>query len=154
MKSFFLNHKNEIKYKDVEFESKVWTPDGMKTEKHIYTITGIGNKAIKYQEDHGEDEFIFYDNRDIRYIARVIIKSFDNELWNEEIRACIEAQKKYCEDNKAPHFAPEDGFCYSCGKQIYTDYHEHGFTDRGKSIEYASTELITGCPHCHRSYCD
>ena len=47
MKSFFLNHKNEIKYKDVEFESKVWTPDGMKTEKHIYTITGIGNKAIK-----------------------------------------------------------------------------------------------------------
>ena len=145
MKSFFLNHKNEIKYKDVEFKSKVWTPDGMKTEKHIYTITGIGNKAIKYQKDHGEDEFVFYDNRDIRYIAQIIIKSFDNELWNPTVREAIAAQQQYCKEHKAPHFAPDDGFCYSCGKQIYAN---------GRSVKYASENLITGCPHCHRSYCD
>lgn len=144
MKSFFLNHKNEIKYKDVEFESKVWTPEGMKTKKHTYTITGIGNKAVKYQKDHGEDEFVFYDNRDFRRIAQIIVKSFDNELWNEDVRKAIATQKQYCKEHEAPHFAPEDGFCHSCGKQIYVN----GYEDR------VSSELITGCPHCHRSYCD
>ena len=148
MKSFFLNHKNEIKYKDVEFESIRYVHKDGKNEKHLekhtYTITGIGNKAIKYQKDHGEDEFVFYDNRDFRHIAQVIIKSFENELWNENIRSAIAAQKQYCRDNKAPHFAPEDGFCWSCGKQIYTRIDE----------KQASKDLITGCPHCSRSYCD
>lgn len=158
MKSFFLNYKNEIKYKDVEFETIRYVHKDGENEKiketHTYTITGIGKKAIKYQKDHGEDEFLFYDNREFQHIAEIIAKSFENELWNKEVRACIEAQKKYCRDNKAPHFAPEDGFCWSCGKQIYADYHEHGFTDHGRNLEYASTELITGCPHCSRSYCD
>lgn len=148
MKSFFLNHKNEIKYKDVEFESIRYVHKDGKNEKHLekhtYTITGIGNKAIKYQKDHGEDEFVFYDNRDFRHIAQVIIKSFENELWNENIRSAITAQKQYCRDNKAPHFAPEDGFCWSCGKQIYTRIDE----------QQAGKDLITGCPHCNRSYCD
>ena len=150
MKEFFQNHKSEIKYKDVEFETIEYVHKNGKNEKHLrkhtYTITGIGKKAIKYRKDGGEDEFIFYDNRDIRYIGQIIAKSFDNELWNEEVRQAIAAQKQYCKDNKAPHFAPEDGFCYSCGKQIYDK--------NGRSIEFAATELITGCPHCHRSYCD
>lgn len=150
MKNFFLNHKNEIKYKDVEFECRVWTPEGMKNETHTYTITGIGKKAVKFQKDHGEDEFIFYDNSDFRYIAEIIVKSFDNELWNEKVRDCIEAQAKYCKDQQAPHFAPEDGFCWSCGNQIYAD----AGRSHGRDISYASTELVTGCPHCHRSYCD
>jgi len=148
MKSFFLNHKNEIKYKDVEFESIRYVHKDGKNEKHLekhtYTITGIGNKAIKYQKDHGEDEFIFYDNRDFRHIAQIIIKSFDNELWNEDIRSAIAAQKQYCKDNQDPHFAPQDGFCWSCGKQIYTRIDE----------KQAGENLITGCPHCSRSYCD
>lgn len=154
LKKFFLNHKNQIKYRDVEFETFGYVHKNGKnekyTEKHTYTITGIGNKAVKYQKDHGEDEFIFYDNRDFSYIAHIIIKSFDNELWNEEIRACIEAQAKYCRDHHDPHFAPEDGFCWSCGNQIYADANG----SRGESLEYASNELITGCPHCNRSYCD
>lgn len=148
MKKFFLNHKKEIKYKDVEFESIRYVHKDGKNEKHIenhtYTITGIGNKAVKYQKDHGEDEFVFYDNRDFRHIAQVIIKSFENELWNKNIRSAIAAQKQYCRDNKAPHFAPEDGFCWSCGKQIYTRIDE----------KQAGKDLITGCPHCNRSYCD
>lgn len=154
MKSFFLNHKKEIKYKDVEFETfryvRVNDRNEKRLEKHTLTITGIGKKAVKYQKDHGEDEFIFYDNRDFDRIAQIIIKSFENELWNENVRSAIAAQKQYCKDNKAPHFAPEDGFCWSCGHQIYAD----AGSSTGRSIEYASTELITGCPHCHRSYCD
>lgn len=149
MKEFFLKHKKEIKYKDVEFETFRYVHIDGKNEKHIekhtYTITGIGKKAVKYQKDHGKDEFVFYDNRDFKDIAQIIAKSFDNELWNPTIRKAIVAQKQYCKDNKAPHFAPEDGFCWSCGKQIYAN---------GRSVKYASENLITGCPHCHRSYCD
>lgn len=148
MKSFFLNHKNEIKYKDVEFKSIRYVHKDGKNEKHLekhtYTITGIGNKAIKYQKDHGEDKFVFYDNSDFYHIACIIAKSFDSEIWNENIRSAIAAQKQYCKNNKAPHFAPEDGFCWSCGKQIYTRIDE----------KQAGKDLITGCPHCSRSYCD
>lgn len=158
MKEFFQNHKSEIKYQDVEFESIRYVHNNGKNEKHIekhiYTITGIGKKAIKYQKDHGEDEFVFYDNSDFYHIACVIAKSFDSEIWNENIRRAIAAQKEYCKDNKAPHFAPEDGFCWSCGKQIYADYPSVYGTDWGISTEDASAELVTGCPHCHRSYCD
>ena len=148
LKSFFLNHKNDIKYQDVEFETIEYVHIDGKNEKHIrkhtYTVTGIGNKAVKYQKDHGEDEFVFYDNREFKKIARTIIKSFDNELWNEEIREAIDAQRQYCKEHKYPMFAPNDGFCFSCGKQIYTRINS----------EYAGKEHITGCPHCSRSYCD
>ena len=47
-------------------------------------------------------------------------------------------------DKGGPYFAPKDGFCWSCGEQIYERI----------SWEQARHELITGCPHCSRSYCD
>lgn len=44
MKKFFQNHKQEIKYKDVEFETIEYIHKDGKNEKHIkkhtYTITG------------------------------------------------------------------------------------------------------------------
>jgi len=52
----------------------------------------------------------------------------------------IEAQKEYAKKIDAPMFAPTDGRCWGCGKDIVN--------------EKWATELITGCPHCHRSYCD
>lgn len=55
----------------------------------------------------------------------------------------IKAQKKYTTKHGLPHFAPHSGKC-SCGKQIYEKI----------DIETASSSLITGCPHCNRSYCD
>lgn len=63
---------------------------------------------------------------------------------DEEIRVKIQAQKKYCEENHVPHFAPKTGFCFNCGRQIYTRI----------SLEYAANRLITGCPYCHSTYCD
>lgn len=63
------------------------------------------------------------------------------------------AQKEYCEKNKLPHFAPTR-YCWSCNRDIYEEYvRESGFTT-GISVQQASSSLITGCPHCHRSYCD
>ena len=65
------------------------------------------------------------------------------------IKECIEAQRKYCRDNNYPCFIPNDGKCFSCRKQIFSEYN-----DGGINIKRASSELITGCPHCNRSYCD
>lgn len=127
-----IENKNSLKYHDYNVR-------GDKV-----TVLGIGKKAIKFTINDGEEQFAFYDSFEGKIISKEMIKSFDNELWNEDIRSCIEAQKQFCRENKAPHFAPEDGFCFSCGKQIYTR----------KNINSARNELITGCPHCHRSYCD
>lgn len=43
-------------------------------------------------------------------------------------------------------FAPSDGRCYRCKRQIYSD--------GGISVEKASAELTTGCPFCHASFVD
>lgn len=53
------------------------------------------------------------------------------------------AQVKYCKDNHLPHFAP-NRFCYRCNRDIYLKI----------SVEKAGSRLITGCPYCHRTYCD
>ena len=54
------------------------------------------------------------------------------------------AQHGYCKEREYPMFAPGGGQCYSCGKQIYDKL----------SWKIASEGHITGCPHCHRSFCD
>jgi hypothetical protein len=48
----------------------------------------------------------------------------------------LEKQMQYCHENNLIFFAPYDGKCDYCGKEI-TDTDE---------------KLITGCPHCHRSF--
>lgn len=66
------------------------------------------------------------------------------------------AQYLYCKINELPHFAPDDGICWDCRQNIYS---ENGRTRYGKkthgiSVESAGNHLITGCPFCNRSYCD
>ncbi|WP_206752690.1 hypothetical protein, partial [Serratia marcescens] len=63
------------------------------------------------------------------------------------------AQKKYCEESRAPHFAPLDGICFRCKKDIYTRI-DNGVSVTGISVRRAGSQLVTGCPHCNRSYCD
>ena len=72
------------------------------------------------------------------------------------------AQAEYCKRTGAPHFAPKSGICWSCKSSIYqkkeTVYNkgtnrEERF-ESGVSVEIAAGRLITGCPHCNRSYCD
>ncbi len=61
-----------------------------------------------------------------------------------------EAQKKNCAKNGRPYFAPEDGICYRCGRNIY----EKSATGSGISVEEAGSRYITGCPHCRTTFCD
>lgn len=61
-------------------------------------------------------------------------------------------------------FAPNNGICYNCRKQIYADVEfqrrnwETGQIEKavsyGISVERAGSELTTGCPHCLRSFVD
>ena len=60
------------------------------------------------------------------------------------LQAKINAQEKYCRETGLPRFAPADGICYRCHKQIY-DVIE---------LKNAQSTLITGCSHCHYSYCE
>lgn len=63
------------------------------------------------------------------------------------------AQAHYCVSKGYPRFAPAGGSC-ACGLNIYQ---EHQWPDghvSGISVEEAGSTLITGCPHCHRTYCD
>ncbi len=62
----------------------------------------------------------------------------------DEIRDKINAQKIYCKNRKVPFFAPKDGVCESCHRQIFNRI----------SLDFASQRLITGCPYCHKSYVD
>lgn len=65
----------------------------------------------------------------------------------------IKAQKKFCEEHKLPQFAPYDGICFRCRQNIYKQV-ERGERVTGISVEGAGSHLITGCPHCNRTYCD
>ncbi|HBB9121083.1 hypothetical protein HW877_09400 [Serratia marcescens] len=63
------------------------------------------------------------------------------------------AQDKYCKENNAPHFAPNNGICFRCKRDIYLKI-DNGIFITGISVRRAGSELVTGCPHCNRSYCD
>ena len=71
----------------------------------------------------------------------------------EKVKARDESKKKLCEEKNYPHFAPHDGICYNCRRNIYQQI-DHGNYKTGISVERAGTSLITGCPHCSRTYCD
>ena len=80
------------------------------------------------------------------------------------VSEAIVAQDLYCMEKHVPHFAPRTGICWRCNKNIYKQViHEKkdwktnevtGYFTTGISVERAGRELITGCPHCNRSYCD
>lgn len=133
MRNALINNKDKIKYKVFEDRS------GYK-----FKILGIGQKAIKYKGEDGEEKFAFYDSSEAFLIGTIVLTSFDNECWNEDIRERIKAQRKLCKETDFPMFAPQDGFCWSCGHQIFTEEHDYRARNR----------QMTGCPVCGRSYCD
>lgn len=63
-------------------------------------------------------------------------------------------QNEYCEKNEHPCFAPNDGVCWKCHRNIYEPYKRPNGTVTGITVEQASARLIADCPHCNKSYCD
>lgn len=69
------------------------------------------------------------------------------------VNDAIKAQKEVTD---GVVFAPSDGVCWHCGRNIYE---EHAILKgnvvigkTGYSVEEAGRVLITGCPHCHYSF--
>ena len=71
----------------------------------------------------------------------------ENKQLQEEIELKRKAHREYCSDN-TPNFAEfgtnRKGNCRYCNQNIWEYI----------TLKKASSELITGCPVCHRSYCD
>lgn len=59
------------------------------------------------------------------------------------IAESVANQSALCKEEGYPHFAPRDGVCWDCHKNIYEHHHENG-----------GQRHVTGCPWCHWSYCE
>ena len=78
------------------------------------------------------------------------------------VQESVRAQAEYCEIKGAPHFAPKNGVCWKCKSNIYEKKDQvygkgtkfEQVLESGITVEKASSRLVTGCPHCNRSYCD
>ncbi len=77
------------------------------------------------------------------------------EKTKAELENCKESQRKIIKERSWPFFAPSDGICFKCHKNIYQNY-EYSDLNGNDSISYGydGKEPITGCPHCNRSFCD
>ena len=53
-----------------------------------------------------------------------------------------ELQENYCFMNSLPYLVPSR--CYGCGCDVYSQV----------TPDTAAHTYITGCPKCHRSFCD
>lgn len=65
------------------------------------------------------------------------------------------AQAKYCEEHEVPMFAPANGMCNRCGRNIYEPYtvrHGTETVQLGITVEDAGKRLISGCPHCNATF--
>ena len=74
-------------------------------------------------------------------------------------KLAIEAQRRYCAEHQKPLVAPSNGWCNSCGRNIYEPYTYRGYLGHpditvGIPVEDAGAEHVTACPHCHHSFCD
>ncbi len=73
------------------------------------------------------------------------------------VEQSIKNQKEYTEKNNVPHFAPLTGKCWNCETNIYLPHvhkRDQTYWITGIDVEKSKKELIAGCPHCNRSYCD
>ena len=75
--------------------------------------------------------------KEVKRRSKMDPKEYDTE-------AAAAAQTNFCDLNKLPIFAPRDGCCWHCGRNIY---------DVGCiTVKQAGERLITSCPHCNYSF--
>ena len=65
-------------------------------------------------------------------------------MEESERREKTKLQEEYAKSIGAPCFISISGYCWSCGRDLLEYY----------SDDALSKSLITGCPYCHRSFCD
>lgn len=73
---------------------------------------------------------------------------------NFDRKKAATAQEQYCDEHECPRFAPADGNCPRCGRNIYEPVKTKTGMVYGFSVEYAEQHLITGCPYCNATFVD
>ena len=66
---------------------------------------------------------------------------------HQQMMDAIRNQKDYSDRHDVPHFAPREGICFYCHRNIYTG-------PQAYTPEYAAMHLITSCPYCNHTFCD
>lgn len=75
-----------------------------------------------------------------------------------DTQKATEAQREFAISKDAPIFPPLSGLCWNCSENIYLP---KAVCRKGKVVGYsgitikrAGEKLITGCPHCNKSFVD
>ena len=68
----------------------------------------------------------------------------------------IKMQEAYCAKHGFPMYVPANGWCRDCGRNIFEPYtyRREPIKTTGISVEEAGSRLISGCPHCNRTFVD
>lgn len=66
-----------------------------------------------------------------------------NMITNMVLKEYNNKQKAFCNQGGLPLFAPNDGICRSCNKNIYDDK---------RTRERAGELHVTKCPHCNKNF--
>lgn len=133
--------KENLERMNMKLELPEWTKIGFK--KSLLKLNGVVIAEMNCYTDEGKiirNWEKLYGNSDI---DKLIKKS------SEQIDECIKNQDIIVKEKGYPYFAPGDGTCYRCNRNIYQNYMIEGKVSKGHGNEF-----VTGCPHCHRSYCE
>ena len=143
IKAKFPNSTRSYTYRTVDSVKAGDTVVNAKGAKLTVTDESVD---MKWVETYGADKMS-------------VVKKYEEQEDTYNTIKAIEAQAKLCEEKGYPHFAPINGVCWKCNRQIYQPakikcYSGEEIERPGISVERASRELITGCPHCNWSYCE
>lgn len=120
---YFLEHYTDLLFKDEKELKEIYT--GEYNDKDIFST------------------YLIF--KEIRMLLPLIHKLIFDDYYNgEEVKIKIKAQEELCDDWNVPYFAPDDGWCVNCNKQIY----------RGLTLKECREEHITHCPYCSYAYND
>lgn len=112
-------------------------------------------KGVVTEVNVPESEIEAFRDKVKTIVGKEVTESKEEPSEHFNVSESMAAQKRYCEEESYPHFAPEDGICWKCNQRIYAEgKNRMGNPSKGISVEKAGSVLITGCPHCNWSYCD
>lgn len=134
-------------------------PDMWRDRANDVSYFGGYDEGVK-DEERRKEERLEEEENDRREYQRHQESAWEDNM-SEKLEGTFDidlakvAQRKYQDEHNSPSFAPSSGVRWKCHQNIYSKIvdKERGW-ETGISVEEAGRTLVTGCPHCHRSYCD
>ena len=122
-------------------ETRVFTDDewASKCGELVIQVDNLKGDLLRVQAKYDDARVLLVEAKD--HVPAVLRQEITDVLAMQPLdrAGLLRAQKRLCERGGLPHFAPYTGIC-RCGADI---------VDEGWA-----TGHVTGCPKCHRSFCD